>query len=173
MPEAVHPNKSTNSQGTMSRTISIILGFIAIAIAVAIAGGISNEIAREAARSMTKSEELSPKQISRVLEESLAIAAQQINEAGPVMLDANTRMDRASPGPGARISYHHTILGHSFLEIDRDQFHHALHGSIRANVCTSPDMAIALQHGATFAYVYADEDQVPITLVEVRQEDCN
>ena len=156
----------------MSRTISVLLGFIVLFILIAIVSGVGREISEEVGRAISTSVSPSPEQISDTLAESLAVAAQELNDAGPVLIDASTRTDRESAGPGARITYHHTIVGHSSLEIDREWFHSAMADTVRSNVYTSPEMALALQHGATFADAYVGDDQVPITSSEVRQEDC-
>jgi hypothetical protein len=114
-----------------------------------------------------------PQQIEEELTKGLAIAVQQINERGPTMLDENTRLDRASVGPGSRVTYYFSLPHYSSQEIDAGLFRDNYYPDVRKRVCANKDMASSLKHGATYVYTYSGNNGVTITSFEVRQSDCS
>jgi hypothetical protein len=114
-----------------------------------------------------------PQQIEEELTKGLAIAVQQINERGPTLLDENTRLDRASVGPGSRVTYYFSLPHYSSQEIDASLFRDNYYPEVRKRVCANKDMAPSLRHGATYVYSYSGNNGVTITSFEVRQSDCS
>jgi uncharacterized RDD family membrane protein YckC len=146
-----------------------IMVFIVVMLIIMAIGGIAGKLIGQSAFGPSK---MAPQLVEVEVMKGLAIAVQQINDQGPTMLDENTRLDRASVGPGLRITYHHTLLHYSSQEIDAGALRDNL-SAIRNRVCSNKDMAPNLKHGATYVYSYSGNDGVRITSLDVRQSDCS
>ncbi len=146
-----------------------VFGFIVVLIAAAIGGGIGKQVGKAA----FSPEKPTPQQVQGALAEGLEKAARQINARGSIMVDKDTRMDGASVGPGARLTYHYTFPGYSSRDIDAAWLKTNLQPTVRRSVCTNKDMAPSLKYGATYVYSYSGNDGAKIASFEVSQRDCN
>ncbi len=146
-----------------------IVAFVVVMLIVMAIGGAFGKLMDLSAFGPSKS---NPQQIEEKLIKGLDIAVQQINEQGPTMLDEDTRLDRASVGPGPRVTYYHTLTRYSSQEIDAVALRDNL-SAIKNRVCANKDMAPSLKLGATYVYSYSGNDGVTITSFEVRQSDCS
>jgi hypothetical protein len=90
----------------MWQKILSVLGLVVVLVAMAI-GGTFGKLIGKSAFGPSKP---TPQQMEQALSEGLQKGAQQINARGPTMVDKDTRMDSASAGPGARMTYHYTFL---------------------------------------------------------------
>lgn len=145
-----------------------ILGFIVVLVVAAIAGGVGKQIGKAA----FAPEQPTPQQAQGAVAEGLEKAARQINDRGPIMIDKSTRMDGASVGPGARLTYHYTFPDYTSQEIDAGWLKATLQPTVRSNVCTSKDMAPSLKYGVTYIFSYSSKEGKKITSFEVSQRDC-
>lgn len=146
-----------------------IMVFVVVMLIIMAIGGTAGKLIGQSVFGPSK---LAPQQVEEELIKGLAIAVQQINERGPSMLDENTRLDRASVGPGLRITYHHTLPRYNSQEIDAGVLRDNL-AEVRNRVCANKDMAPNLKYGATYVYSYSGNDGATITSFEVRQSDCS
>lgn len=152
----------------MWQKILFVMGLIIVLIVAAIGGGIGKQVGKAA----FAPDKPSPEQVQNALIQGLEKAAQQINDRGPVMVDKETRMDRASVGPGPRLTYHYTFPGHSSQELDASWLYANLRPTIRGNVCSNNDMSPSLKHGATYSYSYSARDGIKLMSFDVSQKDC-
>jgi len=88
------------------------------------------------------------------------------------MVDENTRMDRATVGPGARITYHYTFPNHNSRNIDLSWLHQNLRPVVINQVCSNKDMGLSLQYGGIYAYSYSGNDGAQIESFEIDQNVC-
>jgi hypothetical protein len=152
----------------MWQKILSALSVIAIIIVAAVVGGIGKEVAKSVFAPSTPT----PKQRENALTQGFSIAAQQINDRGPTMVDRDTRLDGASVGPGSRLTYHYTLVNHRSRDIDATRLTNILLPTVRQGVCNSKDMAKSLKYGATYVYSYSSSDGKRIAEFELRQSDC-
>jgi hypothetical protein len=152
----------------MLRKIASILG-----IAVAIIGlALFNGLGKQAAKAAFTPGKPTPEQIQSAIVQGLEKAARQINERGSIMVDEDTRMDGASVGPGARMTYLYTLPKHSSLEIDAAWMKTNVQPIVRKNMCSKPAVVSALKDGVTYIYSYSGSDGVKIVNIEITQRDC-
>jgi hypothetical protein len=152
----------------MWQKILSVLGLVVVLVAMAI-GGTFGKLIGKSAFGPSKP---TPQQMEQALSEGLQKGAQQINARGPTMVDKDTRMDSASAGPGARMTYHYTFPNYTSRDIDANWLRTNLLPTVRKGVCENKDMAPSLRYGATYAYSYSGGDGIKITEFEVRQSDC-
>jgi hypothetical protein len=111
-----------------------------------------------------------------ILEELAAgfkVGADRINAAGPTMVDEETRLDRATAGPGALLTYHYTFPNYSARDIDPDAIESTTFLSVKNSVCASDEMLPSLQYGGMYAYHYSGNDGVRIGGFTVSKDDCD
>ena len=91
-----------------------------------------------------------------LISKELVDCCSQINSTLPMMVDANTRMDNAAPGPGKKITYFYTIV-----DVDPDLLNDAMFKQVeegaRGRVKHSSDLKIFRENGVDMRYVYRDE----------------
>ena len=150
------------------KKLLVLLGIIAALIVA----GISGQIGREVGKSTFAASKLSAQEVEAKLVEGLKIAANQFNQKLPMMLDSNTRLDRATVGPGVRMVYHHTLPGYTSKDIDSNLLRNTLRPEVMRNVCSSSEMKKSLQFGGIYAYAYYGSDGVEIAQFEIDRSDC-
>jgi hypothetical protein len=144
------------------------LGFIAVLIAMAIGGQIGKEVGKTA---FTPSKP-SQKEIDAVLIEGFEKAAKQVNATTPTMIDEDTRMDKATVGPGARVTYHYTFPKYSSRDVDSEWIISNLRPVVKSNVCASEEMKPSLQYGGVYSFSYSGSDGVHIASFQLDRNDC-
>ena len=105
--------------------------------------------------------------------EGFELAAQQLNAMTPVMVDQETRIDKATVGPGAQMTYHYTFPKFASKDIDVSMMSATVFPIIRDGVCTSPEMKPSLQYGGKYAYSYSGSDGVHIMKFVIGKSDCS
>lgn len=153
----------------MLKKILSVLGLIAIVIA----GSIGRQIGKELSNPAITSSTPSPPKIEEILKTGLIIAADKINKQGPIMVDADTRMDSASVGPGSRLTYFYTLPKYSSKDVESNWLHNSVKPVVKMNVCASKEMKPVLQYGATLVYAYNGNNGKEITRFEINKNDCN
>lgn len=156
----------------MLRKILSILGFLVMLIVMLIAGIIIKAIGKNIGKSVFAPAKPITQQLETSMIEGFTTAAQQINQQGSMMVDKDTRMDRASVGPGARLTYHYTFPNYSSRDIDSNLLLANLRPAVKKNVCTNEKMKPSLQYGGIFAYAYSGSDKVEVARFEIDRNDC-
>ncbi len=71
---------------------------------------------------------------ARVIE-GFELAAEQLNAMTPVMVDEETRMEKATVGPGALMTYHYIFPNFASKDIDVNMMSASVFPIIRDGVC--------------------------------------
>ena len=149
----------------MWKKILSVLGFIGILIAASIGGLIGKEAGKAAMKP-------SSQEVETILVEGFTKAANQYNQRLPMMVDQDTRLDKATVGPGPRAVYHHTFPKYTSRDIDANWLQTNLRSEVMRKVCASADMKKSLQYGGIYVYAYSGSDGVEITRFEIDRNDC-
>lgn len=152
----------------MSKKILSVLGFIAVVIAIAIGG----QIGREVGKATFSPSKPSSRDIEADLIEGFSIAAKELNQKCPMMLDEETRIDKVTVGPGARIVYHHTFPNYNSNEIDANLIRTNLRTEVMQKVCSNEKMKKSIEYGGIYVYSYYGKDAVEIAQFEIDRSDC-
>ncbi len=155
----------------MKKLLSIIGSVIGVIVVLAFAG-IGGQVGKEVGKAAFSPSKPTEKEIMAKLAEGFEVAAKQINESAPTMVDEETRMDRASVGPGALLTYHYTILNYSSSDIDSGVIKSNVFPLVKSGVCSNKDMKPSLQYGGTYAYSYSGSDGVLIDKFTIDSDDC-
>jgi hypothetical protein len=99
-------------------------------------------------------------------------AAEKINQSTPTMVDSETRLDRATVGPGAALTYHYTFPNYTSDGVDGAWIKSQLRESVTSNVCKNETMKPALEYGGIYIYSYAGSDQNVIGSFQITRRDC-
>lgn len=142
---------------------------IGIVLAVAVAVAIGVFIVREV--SVYKQHKTS--EVESRLIESFELAAEQINAQVPKMIDNDTFLDKATVGPGPRLTYHYTLPNRKSDEIDADMMLSILKPDIAAKVCSNEEIKNILQYGGIYTYAYSGNDNVNILTFDIAGQDCS
>ena len=152
----------------MKKKLLAALGFLAVVIAMAIGG----QFGREAGKVAFSPSKPSTKEIEAKLIEGFTSAANEINQKCPMMIDEETRLDRASVGPGPRAVYHLTLPNYKSNDIDPSLIRTKVRPEVVEKVCNSEKMKKSLQLGGIYVYSYHGNDAVKIASFEVDRSDC-
>lgn len=174
IPPAAHVEKRSAphfiapSGNTTWKKVIAGLGVAAIVIAAAIGGGIGKLLGK----SLFSPSKPTPHQVEEKLIEGFNKAAEQSNRIGPQMVDEDTRWDRTSVGPGARVTYFYSFPKYSSREVSPSRVRANIESTVRGAVCGSKDMRPALQYGGTYAFSYSGNDGIEIARFEFNRRDC-
>lgn len=149
----------------MWKKVLTALGFIGILIAASVGGQIGKEVGKAAMKP-------SQQEVEAKLVEGFTKAANQYNQRLPMMVDQDTRLDKATVGPGPRAVYHHTFPKYTSRDIDANWLQTNLRPEVMRKVCASADMKKSLQYGGIYVYAYSGSDGVEITRFEIDRNDC-
>ncbi len=114
----------------------------------------------------------SSQEVETILVEGFTKAANQYNQRLPMMVDQDTRLDKATVGPGPRAVYHHTFPKYTSRDIDANWLQTNFRPEVMRKVCASADMNKSLQYGGIYVYAYSGSDGVEITRFEIDRNDC-
>jgi hypothetical protein len=109
---------------------------------------------------------------SRSLDRTLENVSAHMNRMTPVTLDADTRLDSVSAGPGHRLSYHYTLTSIQSKDIKRAEFQKLIRAPLQARLCESPEMSGFLKHGVTISYIYRSADGRNLGGAQFSPSDC-
>lgn len=159
---------ATGIKEDLMKKVLFFAGIGVASIAAAVAGGMGEEVVKKV---------FSPKSpssgdVQNALIQGFNQAAEQINQGTPTMIDEETRMDKATVGPGATLTYHYSLLNYTSDEIDSGWINSGVRESITKHVCNREDMKPSLQYGGTYSYSYSGNDQKVIGSFQVTREDC-
>lgn len=145
-----------------------VLGIMVLIVLGIIAG----QIGKEAGEKVVTLAKPSQADIDDLLIKGFSSAAEEINEMCPIMLDKETRLDRATVGPGTRAVYHHTFPKYSSIAIDGEWLSRHLQPEVLDKICVNPDMKKSLQYGGIYVYSYSGNDGLEVARFEIDREDC-
>jgi hypothetical protein len=86
------------------------------------------------------------------LRRNMAATVERINARGPVRLDANITMERASASRST-LTYHYRVATE---RVDVAGSRRGLGQALRRQICSDVDMALAIREGARFVHSYSD-----------------
>ena len=147
--------------------VGLIVIAIFATIIVAVIGGFVGKKAWEivSAPSTPTQQEVETKLI-----EGLTIGANEINKKAPIMIDNETRLDRATVGPGLRFVYQYTFPNYTSNNIDANWLYKNLQPKVTVAACS--EMKSSLEYGVIYVYTYSGNDGVEIARFEIGQKDC-
>lgn len=96
----------------------------------------------------------------------------ELNRALPRQVDAETRLDQVSAGPGPRLTYSYTLIHRNGASVDIEQFNAGMQPQLRRAVCGQTNMAGLLRAGVSLAYSYRGSDGKFVSLIEVEPQHC-
>jgi hypothetical protein len=97
----------------------------------------------------------------------------EVNATAPKMVDDATRLDRASAGPGRRLTYDLTLISLKSEDIDPVVWKRDVFPTIRANMAKTQAMHRLLAAGITVASRYSSSDGVLVDEIVMRPEDLS
>lgn len=156
----------------MIKKLLSILGAVIGIIVVLIFAGVGGQVGKEVGRAAFSPSKPTEKEIMTKLAEGFELAAKQINDSAPTMVDEETRMDRASVGPGALLTYHYTFPNYSSRDIESALIQTNVFPSVKKGVCSSKEMKPSLQYGGKYTYSYSGNDGVLIGEFTIDRHDC-
>lgn len=107
------------------------------------------------------------------LVEKLKSEVEQINRQVPMMMDEETRLDKATLGPGATVIYHFTFPGYSAEQVDPDKLAENLSPALTQNICLDEQLKESMEEGARYVYAFHGNDGREISRMEVGEADCS
>jgi hypothetical protein len=109
---------------------------------------------------------------SRSLDQTLANVSAYLNRSAPLTLDADTRLDRVTSGPGHRLSYHYTLMSVQSKAFKRAEFQKLIREPLQAKLCGSKEMRSFLVRGVTISYDYLGKDGNRLGAARFTARDC-
>jgi len=93
----------------------------------------------------------------------------------PMMVDAGTRLDGASTGPGLSLTYQYTLVQFDANEMDAMQiesFKQAVHPQLRESACHDATLVSLRELGTTLRFSYADKTGREVMTLAIAPGDC-
>jgi len=106
------------------------------------------------------------------VDEALARVTSQINKNTPMAVDKETRLDKVTAEPGARLVYHYTLVRISSTDVNSVAFQNAIKPQLQSRLCSSPEMQNFLKSGVKISYLYRGSDGRPLGGVGFVPNDC-
>lgn len=104
--------------------------------------------------------------------EQLAALAVKANRNLPVMVDAQTRLDEVTTGPGAQMTYRYTLPNHASVAGSAQWIATDVRLAVTREVCVNAELRALLSAGTTLVYVYHDKDGQTINQFLVLDGSC-
>ncbi|WP_319480625.1 zinc ribbon domain-containing protein [uncultured Draconibacterium sp.] len=99
--------------------------------------------------------------------------ASELNEACPLMVDAETRLDNAAAMPNNTFQYNYSLMTLVKDSIDISSFEAYLIPQITNNIKTNPDMELFRVNQVTMNYKYVDKNGIFVTKISIGPEQYN
>lgn len=148
-------------------------GSIVIILVVAtIANMLAEETGRKAASTVSDPSGAQPR---RDIESVLQEAALAVNRKTPVHVDALTRLEGATAGPGKNFRYTYTVLDQSnrLFNLNSSRLRTMMEPIVHQGFCTSDSMKYMRSNRVTVIYEYHDEGGRLIGSIAVSPSDCH
>lgn len=107
----------------------------------------------------------------QVLNDSLKLAAQQVNQTLPKMIDSETRLDSSLAGD-SKFIYKLTMINYKAEELSSDEFKKIARENLLSNVCTNPGIKAFFDRDVSVDYQYYGKLGNLITGVEIMPDAC-
>jgi hypothetical protein len=163
-----HSANSLVEDQTMKITLTSVLGLIAFLIFASLGASLGRAIFDE----VFSSDSMSEKSTEETLAEGMKRAAEEINSRAPYMLDSETRLESATAGPGAQITYQHTLINYASEELDKSFLRENLRPAVVSGVCENREMQPSLRLGAKYRYSYQGNDEIAIYSLFIDAQTC-
>lgn len=125
-----------------------------------------------APQASTPSAQIQAAQIQKQMIASLNQAVKKINASTPTMVDAETRLDKASMGKGMTVLYHYTLVNVESNNVDKSLLEKSLLDSVLPSVCKNEDMATSIKLGVNYEYIYSSKDAVRLASFIANRKSC-
>lgn len=96
-------------------------------------------------------------------------AADAVNQQTPMMLDAETRLDKASTG-NKQFKYHYSLINYTAAELDSEKFKAALRPTLIQTSCTQ--LKPFFDRGVSVVYMYNDKNGKNVASLTLTGKDC-
>ncbi len=98
--------------------------------------------------------------------------ARDLSRSLPLQVDAETRLDSVTAGPGRRLNYRYTLINRARASIDIESFNANMQPLLRTSVCGKAGMQALLQNGVTLVYNYLASDGKLVSMIEILPHHC-
>lgn len=112
------------------------------------------------------------KEVDKKIIKGFTKAAKEVNRTAPTMIDKDTRLDRATVGPGAKATYHYSYPNYSSQEIDSNWLQTNLRPVVTKNVCSNKKMKPSIEYGGIYVFSYSGNDGIEISSFQISLDDC-
>lgn len=106
--------------------------------------------------------------IDRVLEK----ISERENRKLPQVIEKNIRLDKVTADPGAKLTYHYTMLNQLSAEESAAEFNKTLAPQLKTQVCGNKNLEMFFRNGVTVSYTYQTQEGHQIGKVDVAPADC-
>ena len=93
------------------------------------------------------------------------------NKQYPIMVDSDTKLERAS-SEGKTLIYHYTLVNYAADELNAQIFEENMMPNLLQQSCTTPSLRSLVDKGGTVTFQYNGKDQKNVSSMEIRQADC-
>ena len=138
---------------------------IAVLIAMVIGKGIGKEVWPKVFHAIFASK------TTQFSDDMLASVADQVNKRLPMMVDKDTRLDKARIGPQRQITYYYTLVNNPSTSVDPSQLQ-AGSSALINETCSNKQLKILFENGVVMNYSYSGNDGRFITQISVPPSDC-
>ncbi|WP_220754884.1 hypothetical protein, partial [Shewanella sp. KT0246] len=142
----------------------------AISIALLIVFAFFSVIGEEFGKTISQQSEKDAKAQSIIKE--LTIAAKQINDVGPRLIDDDTRLDGVSVGPGLRLTYHYTLLNYVTNDSTSKIIKSNFFSLVKERACLNSALKQTMQEGVEFVYSYSDSSGSSVKYLIIDKKKC-
>lgn len=104
------------------------------------------------------------------IESALKKMAVQINKNMPTAVDAITRIDNLTTGPGRKFTYNYSVL--NTQSSDPNRITQNMRPRLIKSICPNQGMQIFFKSGVTVGYAYRGADGRIATTVDITPADC-
>lgn len=106
-------------------------------------------------------------------EQQLKDAAAEVNEECPVMVDEETRLDKAIARSSDVFEYQYTLISMRTDEVDTAAIKNFMEPHLINGVKTNPNLSIFRENNVTMVYAYRDMVGDPLMKITITPDDYN
>jgi hypothetical protein len=106
------------------------------------------------------------------IDSQLLAAANEVNRTAPMMIDADTRLDSATAGPGLSFTYLYSLPQIASTEVAQGAFDAVITPNVKKSGCGSADLKAFFDNGITVHFVYRGHDGGKIGTVSLNSGVC-
>jgi hypothetical protein len=108
----------------------------------------------------------------QALTRRLAEIAGQANQAAPVNVDSDTRLDGAKAGPGLKLTSTYTLVNAESSGINSTTFEAKLAPIVRKASCDNPELRPLIDQGVVVVLEYRGNQGNPIGTISINRDTC-